>query len=106
MPTAGLLNIIGAPHLAVDSTYTATFSGSPSADVLRSNTAAGATESSPVVMPDSVALVRQAVNILTAAGYPPAPINPADYWSSGWPRLDPEPKLTDTPETAGLQLPL
>jgi hypothetical protein len=55
---------------------------------------------------DSPSLVQQAVDVLTAAGYPPRPVNPAEYWSSGWPRLNPEPKLTDTPEEAGLQLPL
>lgn len=105
IPTAGLLNIIGAPHLAVDSTCAATYTGASTADLMRgkpATTGPGGT----VYLPDSPLLVRQAVEVLTAAGYPPRPINPAEYWSSGWPRLNPEPKLTDTPEEAGLQLPL
>lgn len=108
VPTAGLLNIIGAPHLATDSTHTATYSSSNTAEQMRlpllQQQPAAALGS--IIMPGSQAVVQQAVDTLTAAGYPPRPIDPADYWSSGWPRLNPEPKLTDTSEDAGLQLPL
>lgn len=110
MPTAGLLNIIGAPHLAPDSTYSATYSPSNAAEQMRLplllQQPAAAAALGSIIMPGSQAVVQQAVDTLTAAGYPPRPIEPADYWSSGWPRLNPEPKLTDTPEDAGLQLPL
>lgn len=108
VPTGGLLNIIGAPHLAVDSTYVATYSCCSSADDMKAASLATVQppETGPVVLPDSSGLVRQAVGVLTAAGYPPAPIGTAGYWSSGWPRLNPAPKLTDAPEEAGLQMPL
>lgn len=108
MATSGLLNIIGAPHLAVDSTYAATYSRTDTADLMRSAlpTPLPAPPSSNVVMPDSEAVVQAAVDVLRAAGHPPKPIDPADYWSSGWPRLNPAPKLTESPEDAGLQLPL
>lgn len=111
--TAGLLNIIGAPHLAIDSTYAATYSTSNTAELLRKNsTSTSGTNTNSLhspgtlVLPDSKAVVQQAVQVLIAAGFAPKPINPTDYWSSGWPRLNPEPKLTDRPEEAGLQLPL
>lgn len=98
VPTSGLLNTIGAPHLAVDSTYAATYTRSPLPHPV---------PSSPVVLPDSQAVVVGALRTLAqAGGQPPAPINPAGYWSSGWPRLDLQPKLTNHPEDAGLQLPL
>lgn len=106
VPTAGLLNIIGAPHLATDSTYAATYSHTKTADLIRSQVMQIAPPASTVVMPDSEAVVQQAVDVLRAAGYPPVPIDPTDYWSSGWPRMNPEPKLTESPEDAGLQLPL
>jgi hypothetical protein len=104
-----LLNIIGVPHLAIDSTYAATYSGSSTEDLMRKALLAKPTtavEDSSIILPDSQAVVQKAVDVLAAAGYPPRPIDPADYWSSGWPRLNPEPKLTDAPEDAGLQLPL
>lgn len=104
MPTAGLLNIVGAPQLGADSTYAATYSGSASTELMRISASKAA--SGPVVLPDSDTVVQRAVDILTEEGYPPRPIDPADYWSSGWPRLNPEPKLTDAPDDAGLQLPL
>jgi len=50
--------------------------------------------------------VYRAVHQLTKQGAALPNINPAGYWSSGWPRLDMQPKLTDYPEEAGLQLPL
>eukprot|EP00775_Hariotina_reticulata_P013388 gene13388-13515_t len=90
--TAGLLNVIGAPHLAIDSTFTATYS--------RSRMPA------PVVLPNSQAVVSAAVRRLRKQGAILSPINAASYWSSGWPRLDVQPKLTKYPEDAGLQLPL
>lgn len=101
MATAGLLNIIGAPHLAVDSTYAATYTpqllpaGQPEL------------QAAPIVLPGSAAAVAAAIARLREQGREP-PYVPSDgYWSSGWPRLDLQPKIQDvTPETAGLQLPL
>lgn len=107
VPTAGLLNIIGAPHLAADSTYKATYSPSTAADELRNAASAIWQTSQPIrLLPGSKALVRQAAKVLEEAGYPPKSINPTDYWSSGWPRMSLEPKASHEPEEAGLQLPL
>ncbi|KAF8065849.1 hypothetical protein HT031_002909 [Scenedesmus sp. PABB004] len=96
--TAGLLNIIGAPHLAPDSTHVATYSGAP----LPPPRGAGPS----LVLPGSRALVASVVAGLAAAGHAPRALGPNSYWSSGWPRLDIAAKLTDAPEAAGLQLPL
>jgi hypothetical protein len=117
VPTSGLLNIIGAPHLAVDSTYAATYSHTPDDQlpsaldgaqlpVSGAALALRSAEQQQVVLSDSSRMVMDVAGRLTAAGWPPADIQPIDYWSSGYPRLNPGPKLTDRPELAGLQLPL
>jgi hypothetical protein len=59
-----------------------------------------------VVLPNSQAVVTAAIRRLRKQGAFLPPINAANYWSSGWPRLDLQPKLTKHPEEAGLQLPL
>jgi hypothetical protein len=94
--TAGLLNIIGAPHLANDSTYATTYT--------RSRVSGGLAPS--LVLGDSSERVRAVLGAIDAAGGVPPRVAPDGYWSSGWPRLDVQPKLGDAPETAGLQLPL
>lgn len=119
VPTSGLLNIIGAPHLAVDSTYVATYTPTPlAASATPADTSAAAeaaatltdpdealealqqaatphsVSTSPVVLPDSQVMVEGVIKTLTDAGFGLPAINPTGYWSSGWPRLDGEPKLT------------
>jgi hypothetical protein len=57
VPTAGLLNIIGAPHLTVGSTYLPSYTGRPESDAVRKH------HSSP-----EVAAAMQSLNEI---GYPP-----------------------------------
>ncbi|WIA23830.1 hypothetical protein OEZ85_013493 [Tetradesmus obliquus] len=89
VPTAGLLNIIGAPHLSIGSTYVPSYTGRPETDAVRKH------HSSPEVA--------AAMASLTEIGYPP---KIGGYWSSGLPFLDADTKGTSKPWEAGLQLPL
>ncbi|WIA37366.1 hypothetical protein OEZ86_014294 [Tetradesmus obliquus] len=102
--TSGLLNIIGAPHLAPDSTYVASYTRTLVPPTVMQ--ASHLKPLGPLVLPDSAAMVDAAVAHLAAAGHHPPRLGPTNYWSSGWPRLDIEPKLTSYAEAAGLQLPL
>ncbi|GBF90355.1 green algal specific Aspartyl Asparaginyl beta-hydroxylase [Raphidocelis subcapitata] len=88
VPTAGLLNIVGAPQLAEDSTYRASYS--PRA-LKRYRTER------------SEAVVREALEAQEAMGYTPVV---GGYWSSGQPYLDASSKSTRAPWSNGLQLPL
>lgn len=123
MPTAGLLNIIGAPHLAEASTYLPNYTGARESEAVKRH------HSSPEV---AVAL-----KSLAEIGYPPVvsrrihsesacrrevsqkhcahvrtrgcaslPTQVGGYWSSGLPYLDATIKGTKKPWEAGLQLPL
>lgn len=90
MPTAGLLNIVGAPHLDVGSTYTPTYTPAPRWD--------------PAAAPlGNSSVVATTAAWLTSVGYPP---KIGGYWSSGLPFLDNAPKWTKSPWDAGFQLPL
>ena len=57
VPTAGLLNIIGAPHLSIGSTYMPSYTGRPETDAVRKH------HSSPEVA--------AAMASLNEIGYPP-----------------------------------
>lgn len=106
VPTQGLLNIIGAPHLAVDSTYIATYTPTTLPTSKTSGLTHAGNNSPGLVLPDSKALTVTVLKTLESAGFQQPSLDPIGYWSSGWPRLDTKPKLTDHPEVAGLQLPL
>ncbi|KAI8468367.1 MAG: hypothetical protein J3K34DRAFT_459917 [Monoraphidium minutum] len=88
VPTAGLLNIVGAPHLTEDSTYSASYTPKR----VRS-----------YKTPRSGEVVAEALRAQEALGYTP---KVGGYWSSGMPFLDASAKATPKPWTAGLQVPL
>eukprot|EP00775_Hariotina_reticulata_P005663 gene5663-5900_t len=118
VPTAGLLNTVGAPHLEEGSTYLPSYTGvlaliksfkphnwivstffkfTLGTSVLKDTTALG--QGKLVSAPICFSLWAG----LTDLGYPPVV---GGYWSSGLPYLDTSIKGTKRPWEAGLQLPL
>jgi hypothetical protein len=89
VPTAGLLNIVGAPQLGEMSTYRAVYTPTPAAP--------------RYTLPESNAAVAAVSAALATTGFP---ARVAGFWSSGLPYLDAQVKAGDKPWEAGFQLPL
>jgi hypothetical protein len=89
VPTAGLLNIVGAPHLGEVSTYRGVYTPTPAAP--------------RHTLPESGATVAAVSAALATTGFP---ARVAGFWASGLPYLDAQVKAGAKPWEAGFQLPL